>query len=105
MSWITSLLSRGGPQSKKTAYLMVVVCGCFCLVWHGVRHGIGVEWLGALAALLGATTTGYLGGKKIGLAGPVSGMGSVETPNLQGSGNVTDPGDSPEDLKPGGTCE
>lgn len=104
MDWITSLLSRGGPQAKKAAYLVVVLCGCFCLVWHGVKHGIGLEWLAALGALLGATTTGYLKGKQIGLEGPVSGsMGSVEPNQLPGSANVSDPGGIPEVLKPGGT--
>lgn len=62
------LLSRGGPQTKKIAYLVVIAAG---VVWLtvGLWVPIRAEWNVAFGFLLGAVTTGYVGGKKVALAG------------------------------------
>jgi hypothetical protein len=61
---LMSLLSHGGAQTKKAAYLLVVVAS---VTWLSVdlRHGITEKWIAVYGLLLTAVTSGYLGGKKI----------------------------------------
>jgi len=61
---LINLLGTGGYQVKKVAYLLVIIAS---IVWLSVevRHGLSSSWCTAYAMLLGAVTTGYLGGKKI----------------------------------------
>lgn len=63
------LLSRGGPQTKKLAYLAGIAAA---IVWLtlGIWIPIRAEWNVAFALFLGAITTGYVGGKKVGAAVP-----------------------------------
>lgn len=65
---LKSLLGIGGWQAKKAAYLLVIVAS---VAWLSVdlRHGITANWIAVYVALLGAVTTGYLGGKKIAKSG------------------------------------
>ena len=69
-AWVTRLLATGGPQAKKVAYLSVVMAS---IAWLSIdlRHGISASWVTVYGLLLSAVTTGYLGGKKIGLAGSI----------------------------------
>lgn len=64
-SWISSLLARGGPQTKKLAYLWVILCATIWLT-IGIWRPFTAEWNVALGLLLTAVTTGYVGGKKVG---------------------------------------
>ena len=63
---LVSLLGRGGWQTKKAAYLVVVVS---TVAWLSVdlhmHQGITGNWISVYALLLGAVTTGYLGGKRL----------------------------------------
>lgn len=61
---LSGLLSRGGPQSKKVAYLAVIAAG---IVWLSIGLWVPIRdsWNVAFALLLGAVTTGYVGGKKV----------------------------------------
>jgi len=63
------LLSRGGPQTKKLAYLYGIAVASVWLT-IGLWVPIKAEWNYALAMFLGAVTTGYVGGKKVGAAVP-----------------------------------
>ena len=67
MTIFRDLLSRGGPQTKKLAYLYGIAVASVWLtigLWVPIRS----EWNVALALFLGAITTGYVGGKKVGAA-------------------------------------
>ena len=70
-AWVTRLLEQGGPQIKKVAYGLVVLAS---IAWLSIdlRHGISTNWIAVYAILTSAVSTGYLVGKKIGLAGSVS---------------------------------
>jgi len=68
-SWLSSLLGRGGPQTKKLAYLWVILCATIWLT-IGIWRPFTAEWNVALGLLLTAATTGYVGGKKVGVAAP-----------------------------------
>lgn len=59
------LLARGGPQTKKLAYLYGIGVASVWLT-IGLWVPIKSEWNVALALFLGAVTTGYVGGKKVG---------------------------------------
>jgi hypothetical protein len=72
------LLSRGGPQTKKLAYLYGIAVASVWLtigLWVPIRP----EWNVALALFLGAITTGYVGGKKVAASAP---------PPVDGGGHV-----------------
>ena len=64
LNLLPGLLGRGGPQTKKVAYLAVIVSG---IVWLsiGMKVEIKPEWNVAFGLLLGAVTTGYVGGKYV----------------------------------------
>ena len=66
-SLLKGLISRGGPQTKKVAYLAGIAAG---IVWLSIGLFIGIkpEWNVAFGLFLGAITTGYVGGKKVGAA-------------------------------------
>ena len=62
--WLNGVLGRGGPQTKKLAFLYGIVVASVWLtigLWVPIRS----EWNVALALFLGAVTTGYVGGKKV----------------------------------------
>ena len=61
---LLNMLGVGGWQVKKFAYLLVIISS---VVWLSVeiRNGISSSWCTAYTILIGAVTTGYLGGKKI----------------------------------------
>ena len=65
------LLGRGGPQTKKLAYLYGIAVASVWLT-IGLWVPIKAEWNVALALFLGAVTTGYVGGKKVGAAAPLA---------------------------------
>lgn len=69
MNLLRALLSRGGPQTKKLAYLWVILCSTIWLT-IGIWRPFTAEWNVALGLLLTAVTTGYVGGKKVGAAAP-----------------------------------
>ena len=81
------LLSRGGPQTKKLAYLYGIAVSSVWLT-IGLWVPIKSEWNYALAMFLGAVTTGYVGGKKVGsMAQPASGLqASVSEPPTETTG-------------------
>lgn len=61
---IERLLARGGPQTKKLAFLGVIGAGIIWLtigLWVPLRP----EWNVAFGLLLAAGTGGYVGGKAI----------------------------------------
>ena len=68
-SVLMGLLGRGGPQTKKLAYLWGILVASIWLT-IGLWVPITAEWNVALALFLGAVTTGYVGGKKVGAAAP-----------------------------------
>lgn len=73
---IRDLLSRGGPQTKKVAYLWGIFVASVWLtigLWVPIRS----EWNVALALFLGAVTTGYVGGKKVGASTGADGGGNA----------------------------
>lgn len=81
------LLSRGGPQTKKLAYLYGIAVASVWLT-IGLWVPIKAEWNVALAMFLGAVTTGYVGGKKVGSqAQPASGPQTmVSEPSTETTG-------------------
>jgi len=81
-AFILKLLSAGGPQAKKVAYLAVVLSACAYLAWDLRAGRITWEWVGALTATLGAVTGGYIKGKQVSAsAGPAGGaVGSSAGP-------------------------
>lgn len=83
------LLSRGGPQTKKLAYLYGIAVASVWLT-IGLWVPIKSEWNVALALFLGAVTTGYVGGKKVGVAAPpATENGAVsERPAMDGSAKI-----------------
>lgn len=89
MTWLASLLSRGGPQTKKLAYLAVITAS---LVWLsvGLKVEIKREWNVAFGLLLAAVTTGYVGGKKVGAsASPAtSGASSAIASDVSAAGSA-----------------
>ena len=79
-SVLMGLLGRGGPQTKKLAYIWVVFCSTIWLT-IGIWRPFSAEWNVALGLLLTAVTTGYVGGKKVGSqARPAPGGESVAEP-------------------------
>ena len=67
--FVLGLLGRGGPQTKKLAFLYgILVASIWLTIGLWVR--ITAEWNVALALFLGAITTGYVGGKKVGAVAP-----------------------------------
>ena len=84
-SWFSSLLARGGPQTKKLAYLWVILCTTIWLT-IGIWRPFTTEWNVALGLLLTAVTTGYVGGKKVGATAPTSPEGHV--PGSRGGGGA-----------------
>lgn len=81
------LLTRGGPQTKKLAYLAGIAAAIIWLTL-GIWIPIRAEWNVAFALFLGAITTGYVGGKKVGsMAQPASGAGAkVSEPSNEATG-------------------
>lgn len=78
-SVLMGLLGRGGPQTKKLAFLYGILVASIWLT-IGLWVPITAEWNVALALFLGAITTGYVGGKKVGSqARPAPGGESVDT--------------------------
>lgn len=63
------LLGRGGPQTKKLAYLYGIAVASVWLT-IGLWVEIKAEWNWAFGLFLGAVTTGYVGGKKVGVEAP-----------------------------------
>lgn len=81
------LLNRGGPQTKKLAYLYGIGVASIWLT-IGLWVPIKPEWNVALALFLGAVTTGYVGGKKVGAAAsPASINGAVSESGSMGAGD------------------
>ena len=76
--FVLGLLGRGGPQTKKLAYLWVVFCSTIWLT-IGIWRPFSAEWNVALGLLLTAVTTGYVGSKKVGSqARPAPGDGAAD---------------------------
>lgn len=67
--FVLGLLGRGGPQTKKLAYIWVIACSTIWLT-IGIWRPFSAEWNVAFGLLLTAVTTGYVGGKKVGAAAP-----------------------------------
>ena len=67
--FVLGLLGRGGPQTKNLAYLWGILVASIWLT-IGLWVPITAEWNVALALFLGAITTGYVGGKKVGAVAP-----------------------------------
>ena len=89
-SVLMGLLGRGGPQTKKLAFLYGILVASVWLT-IGLWVPITAEWNVALALFLGAVTTGYVGGKKVGAAAPTAPGGeSVAEPT--GCVNAADRG-------------
>jgi len=66
VTWLQSLIGRGGPQTKKVAFLVFVITGVFYLGLDLLFQRILSEtWVAAFAILAGTVTGGYLGGKHI----------------------------------------
>jgi len=84
------LLGRGGPQTKKLAYIWVIACSTIWLT-IGIWRPFSAEWNVAFGLLLTAVTTGYVGGKKVGSqARPAPGGESADT--SAGCANAADRG-------------
>jgi len=62
------LLGRGGPQTKKIAYLYGILVASLWLT-IGLWIPIRAEWNIAFGLFLGAITTGYVGGKRVAAQG------------------------------------
>ena len=69
--FLLGLLGRGGPQTKKLAYLWGIFVTSIWLT-IGLWVPITADWNVALALFLGAVTTGYVGGKRVGAAAPTA---------------------------------
>jgi len=88
--FVLGLLGRGGPQTKKLAFIWGIFVTSIWLT-IGLWLPITAEWNVALALFLGAITTGYVGGKKVGAAAPTAPGGeSVAEPT--GCVNAADRG-------------
>lgn len=64
-AWLQKLFSSSDEASvKRVAYLLVIAFACGWLTWDVNLRGIRPDWMMAFVALLGATTTGYIAGKR-----------------------------------------
>ena len=90
---IRAILSPGGPQTKKAAYLLVIVAG---VVWLsiGLWVPIRAEWNIAFGLLLAAVTGGYVGGKAVAVG--------VSAPSAPGGAA---PGGCADSSQPGRTAD
>jgi hypothetical protein len=65
-TWFNTVLSPGGPQSKKLAYLFIIFNGMGCLIVDLLfERTLTPTWVAAFGLLVGAVTGSYLGGKAI----------------------------------------